>query len=124
MSEININLEKAMAQLLEEYGDEIRDEVSEVLLDVGKETVAYLRNISPKRTGSYSKGWRGKKLTDTFYNTSLTVYNETDWQLTHLLNNGHEKRGGGRVAGDGHIDDAEKYANGLLVKKVEERLKV
>ena len=124
MPDINISLQKAMEQLLDEYGDEVRAEVTAVLLDVGKETVQWLRTKSPKKTGSYAKGWRGKKITDTFYNTSLTVYNETDWQLTHLLNNGFENRNGGRDhVGDRHIDHAEEYANDLLIKKVEEKLK-
>lgn len=123
MPDLNINLQKAMEQLLAEYGNTIREEVEEVIVDVGNETGRYLRANSPKRTGDYAKGWRGKKLTTTFYGASITVYNATDWQLTHLLNNGHANRDGGRTAGDHHIDDAEAYANDLLVKKVKERLK-
>lgn len=123
MPDLNISLEKAMAQLLEDYGDTIRVEVEEVIVDVGNETGRYLRANSPKRTGDYAKGWRGKKLTNTFYGSQLIIYNETDWQLTHLLNNGHANRDGGRTAGDHHIDNAEKFANELLVRKVEERLK-
>ena len=118
-----ISLEKAMQQLLDEYGSAVRVEVNEVLNDVAKETVAHLRQVSPKRTGRYSRGWRAEKVSETFHNATLTVHNATDWQLTYLLNNGHANRDGGRTAGDHHLDNAEEWANNLLVKKVEEKLK-
>ena len=118
-----ISLEKAMQQLLDEYGSAVRVEVNEVLDEGAKETVSHLRQIAPKRTGRYSRGWRAEKVTETFNSASMTVHNATDWQLTYLLNNGHANRDGGRTAGDHHIDYAEEWANNLLVKKVEEKLK-
>lgn len=109
--------------LLEEYGEEIRADLNLAILETSNDTLRNLKAVSPVLTGSYRKGWRLKRENYRWDSASVVFYNETDWQLTHLLNNGHAKRKGGRVPGDGHIDRAAEYASDLLVKTVEEKLK-
>ena len=116
------NLYSSFKQLLDEYGEEIRSDLSASITETSNDTLKNLKSVSPVLTGSYRKGWRKKIETTRWGSISVVVYNETDWQLTHLLNDGHAKRGGGRVPGDGHIDRASEYASDLLVKKVEEKL--
>ena len=116
------NLYSSFKQLLDEYGEEIRSDLSASITETSNDTLKNLKSVSPVLTGSYKKGWRKKMQTTRWGSISVVVYNETDWQLTHLLNDGHAKRGGGRVPGDGHIDRASEYASDLLVKKVEEKL--
>lgn len=116
------NLYSSFKQLLDEYGEEIRSDLSASMTETSNDTLKNLKSVSPVLTGSYRKGWRKKIETTRWGSISVVVYNETDWQLTHLLNDGHAKRGGGRVPGDGHIDRASEYASDLLVKKVEEKL--
>lgn len=126
---MKIDLSKAMDKLLTEYGEEITEEVSKQVIDVGKETVAKLKQ-RPSETKSnkhYARGWTDD-VEITWHGTSLIVYNKTKPQLTHLLNDGHDyvTRTGERkfeVKGDGHINDAETFANDLLVAKVEGALK-
>ena len=115
-------LYSSFKQLLDEYGEEIRSDLSASITETSNDTLKNLKSVSPVLTGSYRKGWRKKIETTRWGSISVVVYNETDWQLTHLLNDGHAKRGGGRVPGDGHIDRASEYASDLLVKKVEEKL--
>jgi hypothetical protein len=61
-----------------------------------------LRETSPKDTGEYAKGWAYRQEAPGSYR----VYNKKKPQLTHLLEHGHAKRGGGRVEGRPHIKPA------------------
>lgn len=120
------DLRKQVSALLEQYGDEIKETVQEVATEVGKESANIVRQKSAahKLTGSYMKGWTSAVDTGKYGSVSVRIYNRTDWQLTHLLNNGfYSIRAGRRIDGDGHIDSAEEEINNLLVKKLEERLK-
>ena len=65
-----------------------------------------------ERTGAYTKDWAvtqrnsiGRKVAGT---ESYSVHNKKHYQLTHLLQNGHASRNGGRVKAYPHIDSAEK----------------
>ena len=98
-----IDLSNEIAKTLREYTTEIEQGLEEAKKEISKEAVKKLRVASPKKTGSYAKGWRVKKV-----GSSYTIHNKTDYQLTHLLEKGHAKRGGGRVAGQPHIKPVEE----------------
>lgn len=128
---MKLDLSKALDVILAEYEAGIEETVNEQIVDVAKETVAKLKSRENKNGGggkSYNKGWTNDTVA-TWYGTMLTIYNKTKPQLTHLLNDGHDyvSRSGVRVKdyvkGDNHIDDAEAYANALLIEKVERALK-
>lgn len=122
---ISIDLSKAVNELLEEYGDSVTDTINKVLKDVGKEAVEVIQGKSSKHklTGRYMRGWRAEVVNEGYGINTIVLHNKTDWNLTHLLNNGFESvRQHKRIAGDGHIDDAEKVINEMLIKKVEESL--
>ena len=60
--------------------------------------------------GSYARSWRTMTTSDTFSSYEKEVHNKDHFQLTHLLENGHAKRGGGRVSPRIHIKPAEEQA--------------
>ena len=107
-----------MADLLEDINKEIEESAKEGIRDVSKEAVQKLRNTSPRKTGSYAKGWTTKKNSD----KEIIVYNKTDGQLTHLLENGHivrNKKGEyGRVNGIKHIAPVEEWAASELPVRI------
>lgn len=107
---------------LEEY-KEMTDEVVQTAVDtVSKETKKIVQAGSPIKTGGYQNGWSVKKTSAKAGQVSITVYNRKKPGLTHLLEKGHAKRGGGRVAGQPHIAPAEQYAVSELENKIKRRL--
>lgn len=52
-----------------------------------------LNFVSPKRTGAYKKGWRCEIKRNGRGSTTATARNATNYQLTHLLEYPHKKRG-------------------------------
>lgn len=108
-----------VTKALKDSAIEVTDEVEKIAVDVGKEAVKQLKEISPKKTGVYAKSWRLKKEKGELGKFSVTVYNQKKGYLTHLLEHGHAIHGGtGRAKAIPHISVAEKAA----VEKIEKRL--
>lgn len=84
----------------------------------GERAVSLLKERSRKRTGVYAKSW-GADAVVTPYGITVVVHNRKKWQLTHLLEKGHAKRGGGRVSGDGVIVRVADEAGGHLLEGFE-----
>lgn len=120
MSNENINTAgTAIAEALAEYDQEIADATKRITDEVAKEAVDDLKKSSPKLTGSYRKGWRKKQSYADRRTKRNTVYNETDYQLTHLLEYGHASRNGGRVRAIQHIAPVEQAAIEALQERIE-----
>lgn len=92
----------AIARALSEYTTEVEKTLEKEKENVAKKGVKMLKNTSPSATGSYKKGWRVKSV-----GTAKVIHNATDYQLTHLLEYGHAKKSGGRVAPVVHIKPVE-----------------
>ncbi|WP_078434233.1 hypothetical protein [Metabacillus halosaccharovorans] len=112
------SLSREIAQALSEYTSEIEEGLEKSKVEVAKGTVKNLKITSPEQTGDYAKGWARKKI-----GTAQVVYNRTDYQLTHLLENGHVNRDGSRTQSTPHIAPAEDKAIDEFMKKVEKVIK-
>lgn len=102
------------------YSDDVNDGVKKAVDEVADQSVKELGQSSPRRTGSYAKNWAKQNTYESRRTKRNTVHNKKRYQLTHLLENGHAKRGGGRVAPRVHIEPVEKKAIETLEKKVKE----
>lgn len=100
-----------IANIIQEYTEDVSKAIEEENKNISDEAVKELRNTSPKKTGEYAKGWSKKK-----QGNGYVIYNKKKPSLTHLLEHGHAKRGGGRVSGKPHIRPVEEKA----IKKLED----
>lgn len=77
---------------------------------------------APKRTGKYAKSWAVKKTKENSHSLEMTVHSKDRYQIAHLLEKGHAKRGGGRVEGKPHIAPAEENGAELLESLIKKEL--
>ena len=104
---------------LEEYKDLAVDVLKKEIQEAGKTAKKQIEQTAPRRTGRYAKSWSVKKTKETSSSLEVTVHSRNRYMLTHLLENGHAKRGGGRVAAIPHIAPAEEAAAESLERNIE-----
>lgn len=124
---INVDqLANEVMRNLEIYLANTQEDVDAAVLETAEETVAELQKTSPKREGKYAESWaqkrdpsiRGK------WRMSRVVYSKGgEYRLTHLLEFGHAKVNGGRVAAQPHIRTAEDNAATRLYAKLVRKLR-
>jgi hypothetical protein len=116
------NLADEIMKGLTEYSDLADMEMKKA---VRKTATAVKKEISanaPKRTGKYAKSWTAKKTKENSHSLEMTVHSKNRYQLAHLLEKGHAKRGGGRVSGRPHIAPAEENGVQMFENLIEEAL--
>ena len=108
-------IEKAMKEQLDLANEVVNSAVDKVT----NETVKDLKSSSPKKSGKYAGGWGKKEGQTATRSKSSVVWNEKHYRLTHLLEFGHAKVNGGRVAAKPHIAAVEQKA----IKSFEDELR-
>ena len=107
---------------LEEYAELTADVLKKEIQEAGKVAKQQISQTAPRKTGRYAKSWAVKKISETSNSLEVTVHSKNRYMLTHLLENGHAKRGGGRVAAIPHIAPAEESAIQSLERNIEREL--
>ncbi len=118
------DLERAVNDILQEFTVDVIKAAQESVTEVTKEAVKKLKQTSPKgRSGKYAKGWT-RKVEKTSTTVDSTIYGKTGtYQLAHLLEHGHARRGGGRnVDGIVHIKPVEEWAITEVEKRIREKV--
>ena len=108
---------------LEEYASLATDDLKASVRKAGKTVKDEITATAPKDTGKYTKSWAVKTQKETSNSLELVVHSKNRYQLAHLLEFGHAKRGGGRVAARPHITPAEEKAIDTLEREIEKALK-
>lgn len=116
-------LAATIMQGLTEYADLATADVKKAVRKAGTSARKEISANAPSDTGSYAKSWAVKTDKETSHSLQVTVHSKNRYQLAHLLEKGHAKRGGGRVAGKSHIAPAEQNAIETLEAEIEKALK-
>ena len=116
-------LADAVMKGLEEYAKLATDDMKKSVKDAGKFCKEEVSANAPVRTGKYKKSWKSKTTSENANAIQVTVYSSNRYQLAHLLEHGHAKRGGGRVSARPHIASAEQAGSEQLEQEIERCLR-
>lgn len=109
--------------MLEDYAEDIRYLVADSIHKAASRCLNRIRAASPRLTGDYAKGWAIKRKDNGWGKIPTDIiHNKTDWQLVHLLEFGHQKADGGRVAERPHVRPAAEEADRELVAAAAEAI--
>lgn len=108
---------------LKEYADLATDDLKAAVKKTGNEVRKQIQSTAPKASGKYSKSWSVKTAKESSNGMEVTVYSRNRYQLAHLLEFGHAKRGGGRVAARPHIAAAEQAGIESFEQAIERSLR-
>jgi hypothetical protein len=123
-----------ITSILGGYSSSLDSAIKEVAEDVARDAVKKVKEASPvgkKNTthkGRYKKGWR-MKVEKGFGTIEANIYNETDYQLTHLLERPHIGKNQYGTWGTvypksaGHISKVQDDANLFFETEVESRIR-
>ena len=118
------NLVAEINDILDDYYQLVRDEFEGAAKDMAEECVVRLKAVRWKTdTGKdYSSTWKMKKMRWGSYK----VYNEKNYRLTHLLENGHIAVNGkgvvGRARAHKHIYPVYAWAQAELEHEIRSRI--
>ena len=108
---------------LKEYADLATDDLKAAVKKTGNEVRKQIQSTAPKASGKYSKSWSVKTTKESSNGIEVTVYSRNRYQLAHLLEFGHVKRGGGRVAARPHIAAAKQAGIESFEQAIERSLR-
>ena len=107
---------------LEKYKDLAADDLKDAVKETAKTVRKEIQANAPVDTGKYKKSWSVKNMHEDAESIDLVVHSRIRYQIAHLLEHGHVKRGGGRVAARPHIAAAEEKGEEQLVEKIKQKL--
>ena len=101
-----------------DYDEAAAEDIKQAVRETAEVVRDEIEQTAPRDTGAYAKSWAVKKQKESPKVLSVVVHSKNRYQLTHLLEFGHAKRGGGRVAARPHIAKAEEHGIELLEDKL------
>ncbi|WP_418968450.1 HK97 gp10 family phage protein [Alloscardovia omnicolens] len=113
----------AINQELMDYNKLCEQDMKRAVTKAGQTVRKEIAAGAPTHTGAYKKSWSVKKVLESAHKLQVTVHSKNRYQLAHLLEHGHAKRGGGRVSARVHIAPAEAKGEEQLLADIERSLK-
>ena len=116
-------LADAVAEELESYSSLAAEDMKSAVKDAAALVREEIKAGAPVRSGKYARSWTTKVTGESSTALEVTVYSPSRYQLAHLLEHGHAKRGGGRVRAIPHIAPAEELGEKKLEEDIAKALK-
>lgn len=117
-------LASAVMDGLKEYADLATDDMKKAVKKAGTAVRKDIQQNAPTDTGAYAKSWTVRNDKETSNSLQVIVHSKNRYQLAHLLEHGHARRGGGgRVSGKSHIAPAEEKAILQLEEEIDRSLR-
>lgn len=113
---------EAIAQSMAEYADLSNEVMKRSVAEVSRSVKKDIQANAPVRTGKYKKSWAAKKIQEDANSLTMAVHSRDRYQIAHLLEHGHARRNGDRVAAIPHIAPAEQRGAEELTEKMERGL--
>ena len=122
MKKVSIDeMGNAIQKEFEDYVEMSASKVKTIVKEVADDVKQKIQDNAPVDTGGYKKSWDITQTENSSLGATYTVHAKK-YQLTHLLEFGHAKRGGGRTKARPHIAKGEQLAITELKKAVEANL--
>lgn len=119
-------LNKAIRDALDDYNDNIVTGLKKNTKKAMKDLVANTKSTAPvgDRSNHYRDSIASKTVSESRYGISKLWYVKgSDYRLSHLLNNGHALRDGGRYSGTNFIGKAVDHILPWYLNEIEEVIK-
>lgn len=124
ITELNNILGKYQTDVNEALQSAVKETAKDGVKALKTQKYAKLPSYVNRRKKGYSKGWTTSPTKRGKYKNTETIHNKTDYQLTHLLEEGHMKRNGaGRTRAFPHIEPTRDILDKEILKLTEEKLK-
>ncbi len=123
------NLDEEIKKQLEAFNADVISAANKSFKETAEEAAEMLKKGGPyqERTGKYTKDWladkRGSRASAVTGLDDYSVYNKKHYQLTHLLENGHQSRKGGRVREFLHIAPVNEQVGEMATAKIGQKLR-
>lgn len=94
----NVRIDQLAAAVmdgLKEYADLATEDLKKAVRKAGTSVKKDIQENAPKDTGDYGKSWTVKRIKESANSLELVVHSRNRYQLSHLLEFGHARRGGG-----------------------------
>lgn len=83
-------MEAGLMAILRDYQDLTDDEMKQVVTKTANTVRNAIKQEAPNDTGQYKYSWATKKTTSKRHKIAVIIHSRDRYQLTHLLENGHE----------------------------------
>lgn len=118
VDEMDDQIHLALQQYAKVATEDMKRIVKSTAISVKKE----IQQNAPKDTGDYKKSWTTKTTRENANLLEMTIHSKDRYQLAHLLEKSHAKRGGGRTRAFPHIAPAEANGEEKLMSELERSL--